>query len=193
MNRRLYRSPEDRVLAGVAGGMAETYDLDPAIVRVGWALLALLTGGVFLVIYIVMALVVPLRPANMPLWSAAAAPGAPNSPGPGYDQQMGFAQSSGPDGGPDMASGPTGGAVPPGPGAPLGSPPGSPYYYPSRRHRGDATGAIVIGSILILVGAYFLLRQFIPAFNFSLIWPIVVIGGGILLILAAFARPRRQP
>ncbi|HUG47428.1 MAG TPA: PspC domain-containing protein [Candidatus Limnocylindria bacterium] len=50
MNRRLYRSPDDRVLAGVAGGMAETYDFDPALVRMGWALLILFTGGVFLIV-----------------------------------------------------------------------------------------------------------------------------------------------
>ena len=70
MNSRLYRSPTDRALAGVAGGMAETYDLDPALVRIGWALLILFTGGLFLVVYILIALVVPLRPMSMPLWSA---------------------------------------------------------------------------------------------------------------------------
>jgi phage shock protein C len=62
MNRRLYRSPDDRMLAGVAGGMAETYDMDPALVRVVWTLLIIFTGGVFLILYVVMALVVPLRP-----------------------------------------------------------------------------------------------------------------------------------
>ena len=80
MNRRLYRSPDDRVLAGVAGGMAETYDFDPALVRIGWALLILVTGGVFLLLYIVMALVVPLRPAGMMPWSAADVPPAPGTP-----------------------------------------------------------------------------------------------------------------
>lgn len=59
MNRRLYKSPTERVIAGVAGGVAEYLDADPAIVRVIWALLALITGGVFLVLYIVMWIVVP--------------------------------------------------------------------------------------------------------------------------------------
>jgi phage shock protein C len=67
MNRRLYRSPDDRMLAGVAGGMAETYDMDPALVRVVWTLLIIFTGGVFLILYVVMALVVPLRPDDEPL------------------------------------------------------------------------------------------------------------------------------
>jgi phage shock protein C len=60
MNRRLYRSQTESVLGGVAGGVAEYLDLDPAIVRVIWALLALITGGVFLILYVVMWIVVPL-------------------------------------------------------------------------------------------------------------------------------------
>ena len=59
MNDRLYRSRDDRMLAGVAGGLAEYWDADPSLIRIIWALLVLLTGGVALVIYIVMAFVVP--------------------------------------------------------------------------------------------------------------------------------------
>ena len=62
MNRRLYRSETESVLGGVAGGVAEYLDVDPAIVRVVWALLALLTGGIFFVLYIVMWIVVPYGP-----------------------------------------------------------------------------------------------------------------------------------
>ena len=39
MAERLYRSREDRMLAGVAGGVAETLDADPSLVRIVWALL----------------------------------------------------------------------------------------------------------------------------------------------------------
>lgn len=62
MNRRLYRSQRESVMGGVAGGVAEYFDLDPAIVRVVWALLAIITGGVFFILYIVMWVVVPLAP-----------------------------------------------------------------------------------------------------------------------------------
>ena len=34
MNERLYRSREDRMLAGVAGGLAEIWDADPSLVRI---------------------------------------------------------------------------------------------------------------------------------------------------------------
>ena len=164
MNRRLYRSPEDRVLAGVCGGMAETYDLDPALVRVGWALLILLTGGVFLILYVVMALVVPLRPEGMPLW--AAQPGG----GPPYADADDATTMSG-----EPAAGTTPGQY-------------APWTHRRSRNRNDASGPIVIGLILIVAGAFFLARQFIPALDISLIWPLVVIGGGVLLILFAFMR-----
>ncbi len=77
MNDRLYRSRSDRMLAGVAGGLAEHFDLDPSIVRVGWAILTILSGGIFLLIYIVMAIVVPEEPAGVggSSWSSAGTSG----------------------------------------------------------------------------------------------------------------------
>ena len=169
MNRRLYRSPDDRILAGVAGGMAETYDFDPALVRVAWALLVLVTGGVFLLLYIVMALVVPLRPSGMMPWPADGMPPRPGTP-------------VGPEGSPDVA-----GATPPT--GPMSSSPAWSYRH---HRRNDATGPIVIGLILIIAGAYFLARQFIPAFNWGLIWPLLIVAGGLLLIIVAFGRTRSE-
>ena len=59
MSTRLYRSRDDRMIAGVAGGLAEMWDADPSLVRLAWALLTISTGGIALVVYIVMAVVVP--------------------------------------------------------------------------------------------------------------------------------------
>ena len=59
MNERLYRSRDDRRLAGVAGGLAEIWGADPSLIRIVWALLIVLTGGLALLAYIVMAIVVP--------------------------------------------------------------------------------------------------------------------------------------
>ena len=58
MSKRLYRSRDDRMLFGVAGGMARYLDIDPSIVRIVWALLVLAGGAGFL-LYIVAAIVIP--------------------------------------------------------------------------------------------------------------------------------------
>ena len=62
MDQRLTRSHTDRMLTGVAGGMAEYFDIDPVIIRLLWVLGALFTGGVLLVAYFVMAIIMPSPP-----------------------------------------------------------------------------------------------------------------------------------
>lgn len=62
MNRRLYRSVADRRIGGVAAGTATYFDIDPSISRVLWLVLAVFSGGVFLVVYLVMWAVVPEEP-----------------------------------------------------------------------------------------------------------------------------------
>ena len=56
---RLTRSTRDRMWAGVAGGLAEYLDLDPALVRLIWVLAAVLTHGLAIPIYIVAWIVMP--------------------------------------------------------------------------------------------------------------------------------------
>ena len=63
--RRLYRCRSDRRLAGVAGGMAEYLDLDPTLVRVLW-LVSIVFGGFSILLYIVLAFVMPLEPVGLP-------------------------------------------------------------------------------------------------------------------------------
>jgi len=64
MNRRLYRCRENRVLAGVASGVAEFFDLDPTLVRVLW-FISILFGGIGLIVYIGMAIIVPIEPLSI--------------------------------------------------------------------------------------------------------------------------------
>jgi phage shock protein C len=60
-NRKLYRSRSDRMVAGVAGGLADYLNLDATIVRLLFVFFAL-AGGPGLLVYIVMLLVVPEEP-----------------------------------------------------------------------------------------------------------------------------------
>ena len=63
MTKRLYRSRKERMVAGVCGGLAEYFDIDPTIIRLIAVLLAF-AGGPGVVIYIVMAIVVPEEPVG---------------------------------------------------------------------------------------------------------------------------------
>ena len=58
--KRLTRSTDDRMLAGVAGGLAEYMDIDPAIVRLIFVIIALFGGGVTgIVIYLILWVIMP--------------------------------------------------------------------------------------------------------------------------------------
>ncbi len=59
--KRLYLSRRDRKIAGVCGGLAEYFELDPALVRVAWVLFTLLSFGAGILLYVIMALIVPPR------------------------------------------------------------------------------------------------------------------------------------
>jgi phage shock protein PspC (stress-responsive transcriptional regulator) len=63
-NRKLYRSRSDRMIAGIAGGLAEYLNLDATIVRLLFVFFAL-AGGPGLLVYIVMLLVVPEEPLSV--------------------------------------------------------------------------------------------------------------------------------
>lgn len=60
MQRRLYRSEKYVMIAGVCGGIAEIFDVDPTIVRIIWVLISLLWGA-GLILYIIMAIIVPKK------------------------------------------------------------------------------------------------------------------------------------
>jgi phage shock protein C len=66
--RRLYRSRSDRQLAGVAGGVAAYLDIDPVVIRILW-ILSVFAGGFGVLLYVIMAFIVPLEPV------VAAGPG----------------------------------------------------------------------------------------------------------------------
>jgi len=59
----LRRSATDAKLAGLCGGVAQHWGIDPVLVRVGWALLAL-SGGIGLVLYLAGWLLIPVEGSN---------------------------------------------------------------------------------------------------------------------------------
>lgn len=173
MDDRLYRSRDDRLIAGVAGGLAERWGADPSFVRILWALLTIFTGGLALLVYVIMAVVVPeeadLLPAATP--EAVAQPGQPVDP------------------------------AAPAP-APMAAQMPLSRYEARRarraarraaRHGGDGrTGLAIGGIVLVFLGSWFLLREWFPALDFDWIWPGILIAIGVLIIVMAFGhRPER--
>jgi len=63
--RRLYRSNQNRIAAGVCGGIAEYLNVDPTLIRLGFVLLTIASGSGIL-LYLIMAIIVPRAPAGAP-------------------------------------------------------------------------------------------------------------------------------
>lgn len=57
--KRWYRSKKERIIGGVCGGLGIYLDADPAIVRLVWVVLALLSLGIGVVAYIIAWIIVP--------------------------------------------------------------------------------------------------------------------------------------
>jgi len=61
-NKRLYRSANDRMIAGVCAGLGQYLNIDPTVVRLIFLLLLFL-GGNGLLIYLILWLLMPVEPA----------------------------------------------------------------------------------------------------------------------------------
>lgn len=63
MEKRLYRSKVNRKLAGVCGGIAEYFNVDPTIIRLVFVVLAI-CAGCGLLAYLLAWIIVPEQPSN---------------------------------------------------------------------------------------------------------------------------------
>ena len=60
----LHRSSNNKLLAGVCGGIAQYFDIDPTIVRLAW-LVAVFCAGGGLIAYLIAYVVIPQEPVNL--------------------------------------------------------------------------------------------------------------------------------
>ena len=63
MEKKLYRNTQSKMIAGVCSGLAEYINVDPTIIRVVWALIAL--SGAGLLAYLACALIIPEKPSDI--------------------------------------------------------------------------------------------------------------------------------
>jgi phage shock protein PspC (stress-responsive transcriptional regulator) len=185
VNRRLYRCRHDKRLAGVSSGLAEYFDLDVSLVRILWVL-SIFFGGLGILLYIVMAIIVPMEPEYLaqPSAGGSATAGANATPGqPGQAEPMTDAEGN------PLAAGAA-------PGAPVGPHAHSGWYVADEAHRhrtgGSGMGATFFGAILILFGALALIDGYLPGWADSgrFLWPAFILGVGALLVVTAV---RRRP
>ena len=183
MGDRLYRSRDDRMLAGVAGGLAEMWGADPALVRIIWALLVIFTGGIALVVYIVMAIVVPEEDGSY-LPTTAAAPHAATPTRATLTGET--AASSTP-----LAE--TGDTVQAAQAARDARAEARAARRAARVERGGGMPlGLLFGGFLILLGVFFLVREFLPQIDFDWFWPLILVLLGLLLVMTAMGRGPRS-
>jgi phage shock protein PspC (stress-responsive transcriptional regulator) len=133
----LRRSRNDRVIAGVCGGFAQQYGIDPVLVRILLVVVTFFTGGVFALAYLVAWIAMP----DEPLWAATPMPGGaagtaytPVQPGPVP---------------PSYAAGGTGTYVDPATGAVYGAPQ---YYAPAKPREPRSFLGLIALSASVVVG-----------------------------------------
>ncbi len=62
--KKLRRSRTDRMIAGICGGLGEMFSVDPTIIRLVFALVALFTVGTAAIVYILGWIIIPEAPAE---------------------------------------------------------------------------------------------------------------------------------
>lgn len=60
MEKKLYRIEEGKMLAGVCGGIAEYFNLDPTLIRLAWVVFSV-CGGSGVLAYIIAAIIMPTK------------------------------------------------------------------------------------------------------------------------------------
>jgi phage shock protein C len=64
--KKLYRSRDDRMVSGLCAGIGKYFGIDPTVVRVIVTVASILSGGLPIIIYLVLIMVVPEEPISGP-------------------------------------------------------------------------------------------------------------------------------
>jgi phage shock protein C len=162
MNKKLYRSNKDKMLGGVAGGLAEYFAIDPTLVRIIFVV-SLFAGGAGILAYIILWIVVPEEPFAFAASSAGTGRTQETGSAPGTEDTMGTGTGSADE---DKAQ------------------PDYQQYYQAMAEQKHKRSSI-FGVILVAVGLLFLLDNFIPRIHFGDFWPLLLVAVGVGLLLNA--------
>ncbi len=160
MSTRLERSTTNKVVAGVCGGIAEYLQVDPTLVRVFFVVGSIVTGGLGLLGYIVLVVLMPLPGQPAPFVKAAGTTTTTVEGAAASDQSATADQTLG--------------------ASALAGPVAPPATDPEAAERRRAAA----GLFLIALGALFLLGNagVFRLVRWDLAWPLVFIAIGALLL-----------
>lgn len=192
--RKLYRSLEDKKIGGVCGGLAEHFDIDPAIVRVAAVLLVFL-HGIGAIAYLVALLAVPVNPEH----ESRSGGGRPPERSAGS-----------PAGGPEGTAPSGEGLIPPSLGTdpaeqPLATEPGgtmvprSSGTGPAKPESKPREGSLTAGAVLIAAAGWLLLLnlgiidwRIFRFWRWGAVWPLILIGIGLYMVSTPFRRGKKR-
>jgi phage shock protein C len=160
MQKRLYRSRDDRLIFGVCGGLAKYFDIDPVIVRIITIVVALVTG-VGILAYIVMGIVVPLESSQV------------SEPKDVIKENVEEYKQTASQLGDEIRS-------------TFGKKEGAPEETAKDRHRGRN----ILGVILVVIGILCLLASFnlFGWLSWGRLWPLILVAIGLLIIFGVRRR-----
>ena len=145
-------------LGGVCGGIAEYFNIDPALVRILFVLVAIY-GGAGVLFYLILWIVIPRRPLETFEYYKKKAEPVYES-----EQPLNSDEPSGEN--PAMSE--------------------NNQRTVGKNKKGN--GSVIAGIILVTLGTLFLADNFIPNIDFSDIWPVILVVAGVGLIASNFIK-----
>lgn len=198
MERRLHRSRRDNIIAGVAGGLAEYFEIDATLIRLVWLLLVL-AGGSGLFLYLVAWVIIPAEPGTggtRPFQSAEAMRDAVVAQAKSAEEWLkarigSHRHAAPPDGRPEGEQ-PVGElpAAPDPPSGQRGGPSGRPDGSGLSPEKEAAGRQRLGGLLLIAVGAILIFRNYFSWVDVGQWWPVLLVGVGLLMIVRGLGERR---
>lgn len=155
MAKKLYRSTMDKMIGGVAGGLAEYFDIDSTLVRVLFIVVVFLGGG-GIIAYIILWIVVPQKPYELPKYPFNQSPPESETGSSNFSANQTKSDSF------SMSNGGLASSVPQ-----------------------TSNKQIWVAIVLMVIGGLLLLDNIFPRFDFDHFWPVILIAIGIGLLLKA--------
>jgi phage shock protein C len=152
--KKLYRSRKDRKIAGVAGGLAEHFNIDPVIIRIAFVC-AFIFGGWGLIVYVIIWIVTPEEKIDFFTSGNATEKSENNENESTTNNNENTNHNT------------------------INMENQFDAIKEKKKNKGNLTGGI----ILITLGVLFLIARFVPHIRFHDLWPILLIVIGITMLI----------